>query len=71
MREKATDQLCEEVGGLGGHAGVHAEALDVLQVGRQLRRVGVHHHVDEHRQEVVRACSGNLASFMHTSREHP
>lgn len=30
--DHGTDQLGEEVGRLGGHAGVHAEALDVFQV---------------------------------------
>ena len=52
-----THQLREEVGGLRGHAAVHAEALDVFQVGRQLRRVGMDDHIDEHRQEVISPCS--------------
>ena len=52
-----THQLREEVGGLRRHAAVHAEALDVLQIGRQLRRIGMDDHIDEHRQEVISPCS--------------
>ena len=46
-------QLGVEVGKFGGHAGVHAEALDVLQVAGQLRQIRLYHHVDQHRQEVI------------------
>ena len=50
-------QLGVEIGELGGHAGVHAEALDVLQVAGQLGQVRLYHHVDQHWQEVVSTCS--------------
>ena len=49
-------QLGEEVGRLGHHAGSHAEALNVEQVACQLGGVGMNHHVDQYREEVIRAC---------------
>lgn len=52
-------QLCEEVCRLRCHAAVHAKALDVLQVGRQLWRVRMDDHIDEHRQEVISTCNAD------------
>lgn len=36
---------------------MHAKALDVLQIGGQLLRVSMDHHIYEHGQEVISTCS--------------
>jgi len=41
---------------------VHPEALDVLQVAGQLRRVGMDDYVDQDGQEVVRTCGKAIAA---------